>query len=135
MPCCNQCVLGPVYVHVPQDINKIREKTSQFELKYGMTQAFGCIDGNDVGIKRPPNSSKDFNYKQFVSLNVQAVCDSKGYFMDVECKWPVHDGKGFANPSVSKNLNSAKRPITYLPLLHGYAAIPNYLIGDPAPPL
>ena len=131
-------VLGPVYVHLPRDVNEMREKASQFELKFGMTQAFGCIDGTHVAIKRPPNSSQHFfNYKQFFSLNVQAVCENNGYFMDVECKWPgsVHDAKVFANSSVSKNLNSAKLPITYLPLLPGYAAIPNYLIGDPAYPL
>jgi hypothetical protein len=119
-------------------MNEMREKVSEFELKFGMTQAFGCIDGTHVALKRPPGNSQDFfNYKQFFSLNVQAVCDSKGYFMDVECKWPgsVHDAKVFANSSVCASLNNAKLPITYIPLLPGYEPIPNYIIGDPAYPL
>ena len=77
--------LGPKYLHLPNDVDEMRRKVSEFELKFGMTQAFGCIDGTHVPLKRPQNNSQDyFNYKQFFSLNVQAVCDSKGYFMDVE---------------------------------------------------
>ena len=54
-------------------------KTSEFELKFGMTQSFGCIDGTHIQLKRPCVNSQDyFNYKQFFSLNVQAVCDSRG---------------------------------------------------------
>ena len=79
--------LGPIYLHLPQDVEETRQKVSEFELKFGMTQAFGCIDGTHVPLKRPQKNSRDyFNYKQFFSLNDQAVCDSKGYFMDVECK-------------------------------------------------
>ena len=52
-----------------------------------MLQAFGCIDGTHIHIKRPIENSQDYyNYKQFVPLNVQAACDSRGRFMGVECK-------------------------------------------------
>ena len=43
-------VLGPTYLHLPRDVNEIREKASEFELKFGMTQAIGCIDGTHVAI-------------------------------------------------------------------------------------
>ena len=77
-----------------------------------MLQGIRCIDGTHIYIKLPIENSQDCcNYKQLFSLNVQAVCDSRGRFIDVECEWPgaVHDGKVFP--------------------------IPNYLIGDPANPL
>ena len=131
-------VLGPKYIYLPRNKDEMREKASEFELKFGMIQAIGCIDGTHVALKRPPENSQDFyNYKQFFSLNVQAVCDSNGQFMDVECRWPgsVHDAKVFANSSICKNLNNGQLPITYIPVLPGCSAVPNYLIGDPAYPL
>ncbi|XP_046853992.1 putative nuclease HARBI1 [Xenia sp. Carnegie-2017] len=131
-------LLGPKYIFLPKNENEMRKKASEFELKFGMVQAFGLIDGTHIPIKCPPENSQDFfNYKQYFSLNVQAVCDSKGYFMDVECRWPgsVHDAKVFANSSVCKRLNRRQLPISYLTLLPGHDPVPNYLIGDPAYPL
>lgn len=86
--------LGPEYLYLPRNNDKMREKVSEFEMRFGLSQAFGCIDGTHIPIKRPVKNSQDyFSYKQYFSLKVQAICDSKGYFMDVECKWPgsVHD--------------------------------------------
>ena len=81
--------LGPKYLHLPRDQDEMREKVSEFEMRFGMSQAFGCIDGTHIPIQRAIQNSQDyFCYKQFFSLNVQAICDSKGFFMDVECKWP-----------------------------------------------
>ena len=65
----------------------MREQVSQFEAKFGMIQAFGCIDGPHISIKCPLKNSQDyFCYKKYYSLNVQAVSDYKGMFMDVECR-------------------------------------------------
>ena len=112
-------VLGPKYIYLPRNKDE-------------------CIDGMHVALKHPPENSQDFyNYKQFFSLNVQAVCDSNGQFMDVECRWlgSVHDAKVFANSSICKNLNNGQLSITYIPVLPGCSAVPNYLIGNPAYPL
>ena len=81
--------VGPEYLVLPKNEEDMRRVVSGFELKFGLLQAFGCIDGTHVEIKRPIENAQDFfNYKQFVSFTVQAVCDSSGRFMDVECKWP-----------------------------------------------
>ena len=46
-------------------------KILEFEVKFGMTKAFGCIDGTYILLKLPTVNSKDYyNYKQFYSLNV-----------------------------------------------------------------
>ena len=64
-------------------------KISESEAKFGMTQAFGCVDGTHIPLKAPTVHSQDYyNYQQFYSLNVQGICDYKGYFMNVDCRWP-----------------------------------------------
>ena len=78
--------LGPKYIHLTQTAEEMQRKVSQFELKFGMTQAFGCIDGTHFRIKTPSTGPHDyFCYKQYYSLNVQAVCDYPGMFIDVDC--------------------------------------------------
>ncbi len=113
-------------------------KVAEFEGKFGMVQAFGCVDGTHVEIKCPTESSQDFYcYKGFHSINVQAVCNFRGIFMDVDCRWPgsVHDAKVFANSEISKSLRNGKLPVTYQTFIPGHEKIPNYLIRDPAYPL
>nr|XP_047137549.1 uncharacterized protein LOC105843733 [Hydra vulgaris] len=114
-------IVGPIYLHLPKNKEDMTKLASQFEVKFFMIQAFGCIDGTHVQIKRPIKNGQDyFCYKQYFSLNVQAVCNSKEYFIDVECKWP-----GSKKGTLPQTLYS----------LPNYHSIPNYLIGDPAYPL
>ncbi|CAB4035871.1 Hypothetical predicted protein, partial [Paramuricea clavata] len=130
--------LGPKYIHMLRNHEVMRNKVSEFETKFGMIQAMGCIDGTHIPIKRPVENSQDyFCYKQFNSLNVQAVCECKGLFMDVECLWPgsVHDAKVFANSSINDKLQSNKLPEIFQSVVPGCNLVPNYLIGDPAYPL
>ena len=72
--------------------------------------------------------------KLFYSINVQGVCDCKGYFMDVKCMWPVsvHDAKVFGIPQSIKMRNNTV-PIVYQSVQG--CKIPCYLIGNPAYPL
>lgn len=103
-----------------------------------MHQAFGCIDGTHIPILRPIEHSQDyFCYKQYFSFNVQAVCDFRGIFKDVDCRWPgsVHDAKVFANSSINKKIKESLLPITYKEIVANRCKVPNYLIGDPGYPL
>ena len=73
------------------------------ENKYGFPQAFGCVDGTHIQITQPTENPPDyFSYKQKYTLNVKAVCECRGFFMNVEVKWPgsVHDGRVFANSKI-----------------------------------
>ena len=66
--------LSTRYIHLPTDTDSMRRKVSEFEAKFGMINAFGCIDGTHIPIKCPIDDSQDlFCYKQYFSLNVQAV--------------------------------------------------------------
>ena len=58
--------LEPQYIRWPKTREETREKVSRFEAKFGMIQAFGCIDGTHVPIKCPLENSQDyFCYKQY----------------------------------------------------------------------
>ena len=84
---------------------------SEIEITFRMIQAIGCIGGTHISIKRPLGDThlykktsdrlRNFNDKQFFSLNVHAICDSQDV-MDSECKGPgsVHDAKDFSNSYV-----------------------------------
>ena len=74
-----------------------------------MIQAFGCIDHIHTRLNSLPNRKfAGFRLLQTVLLyKLQAVCDYKGYFMDVKCMWPgsVHDAKVIANSSINYKLS------------------------------
>ena len=130
--------LGPEYIHLPRTAEEMQRKVSEFELRFGLIQAFGCIDGTHVPIKTPSTDSHDyFCYKQYYSLNVQAVCDYRGRFIDVDCRWPgcVHDAKVFSNSTINHNMRNRKLPQTFNTLIPDHDKVPNYIIGDPAYPL
>lgn len=130
--------LGPEHIHLPRTSEEMHRKVSQFELNFGMIQAFGCIDGSHVPIKTPSTDYDDyFCYKQYYSLNVQAVCDYCGMFIDVDCRWPgcVHDAKVFANSTLNHRMRSGSLPQTFNTLSNERHKVANYVIGDPAYPL
>lgn len=60
-------VLGPSYLKLPETREEMKQKVSEFETKFGMAQAFGCIDGTHIPIKRPIKDPQDyFNIKDFI---------------------------------------------------------------------
>lgn len=66
--------LRPTYLSLPKDVDEMRRKVSEFQFKFGMTQAFGCIDGTHISIKRPQINSQDyFNYVQTI-LFLECPC-------------------------------------------------------------
>ena len=130
--------LGPQFICFPQTKKEIQDVTTRFETKFGFPQVIGCIDGTHVPIKQPVENPGDyFCYKMKYSLNAQAICDEKGYFLDVEIKWPgsVHDARVYANSHVSKKFVSGVFPTAYQELIPGHCPVPPVLIGDPAYPL
>ena len=67
--CAISKYLGPKCIHLPKDKEHMQKKVCEFEAKFGMTQAFGCIDGTHIPIQCPRENSQDcFCYKQFYSL-------------------------------------------------------------------
>ena len=106
--------------------------------KVGMVQCFGCVDGTNAPIIRPKKNSQDYYcYKGFFSINVQEICDYRGYLIDFDCSWPgsVHDAKVFSNSAINNVLRTEEGVSTYVNLITGQQKIPSYLVADPAYPL
>ena len=53
-------ILGLDYLHLLCSENDMGKTASKFKLKFGMPQAFGCIDGTHILIKRPIENSQDY---------------------------------------------------------------------------
>jgi len=114
------------------------ELVSKMENKFGFPQGFGCVDGTHIPILSPKENPHDyFSYKMKHTLNVQAVCDYKGTFLDVDVRWPgsVHDGRVFSNSRINRMLSKGELPMLYREILPGYDKVPVLLLGDPAYPL
>ena len=132
-------VLGPKLVKFPDTKESMEILMSNFEGKFGFPMVVGCIDGTHIPIKQPCQNSHDyFCYKMKYSINIQAVCDHEGRFLDVDCSWPgsVHDAKIFNNSSINKifqneNLPNVKRKLNE----DDEFLVGPVLIGDPAYPL
>ena len=130
--------LGPKNLTLLKSVDEIKEKVASAEVKFGMPQANGFIDGTHIPIRRPSKNSQDhFNYKQFFSISVQALCDSQGIFMDVDCRWPgsLHDANVFSKSSLNRKMNTNEVPTMFHTLIEGCPEVPNYVIGDPVYPL
>lgn len=69
-------------------------------------KAVGAINGCHIRIK-PPNRNKEdyFNYKQFYSIQMQAICDSQGHFLNIFVGFPgsVHDTRVLKNSPLYVN--------------------------------
>ena len=88
--------------------------------------------------KQPVENCPDYYcYKMKYSLNVQALCDYRGSFLDVDINWPggVHYARFFANSMLNKQFTDKSLPYVYRTLLPGTDKIPPVILADPAYPL
>ena len=73
-------ILGQQLLYMPKTEEDIKKKVTCMELKFGMPQALGPIDGTHIPNIRPPESSQDyFNYKHFSLYQFRQFVITKGY--------------------------------------------------------
>ena len=87
------------------------ELVSKMENKFGFPQAFGCLDGTHIPIQAPRENPHDYKMKH--TLNVQAICNYKGTFLDVDVRWPgsFHDDRVFSNSRINRIFSKAEVPV------------------------
>ena len=69
----------------------------------------GAIDCRENPIQKPLFSPESFfNRKGFHSIKIQAICDSKSRYLDVEVGWPgrSHDGRAFTHSDIYHRLEN-----------------------------
>ena len=64
-------ILGPKYLHLPRNIGEMQRKVS--EIKFGMTQAYGCIDGTHIPVEQPPQNLQDYFVISSIPLPFHAL--------------------------------------------------------------
>ena len=65
--------LGPLSISLPKTEQDMKVKVSEFECKFGVKQAFGCIDGTHIPILRPrENSQEYYDYKKCLFFFVRS---------------------------------------------------------------
>ena len=131
-------VLGPKLIKFPTTKEGLEKLTKNFEDKFGFPMAVGCIDGTHIPVCQPNKNPHDyFCCKMKHSINVQAVCDHEGCFLDVDCSWSgsVHDAKVFGNSAINKLFQENKLPNVEKKLNSNDIDVPPVLLGDLAYPL
>ena len=96
------------------------------------TKVIGCVDGTHVPILAPPiNEDILVNRKNFHSINIQAICDSKLKFIDIVAKWPrsTHDAFIWRQSEINLRISNREIPIVNGWFLgdSGYLLRPNLL--------
>uniref|UniRef100_H2YLL6 DDE Tnp4 domain-containing protein n=1 Tax=Ciona savignyi TaxID=51511 RepID=H2YLL6_CIOSA len=128
--------LMPKVIKFPSK-NEIPEKALSFSIDKGMPNCVGAIDGCHIAIPKPAINGEDYwNRKSFYSINMQAIVDHHGRFLDVNIGWPgkAHDARVFMNSAIYKRAELGlifPQSSTQI----GEVNLPYYIIGDSAYPL
>ncbi|XP_075759624.1 uncharacterized protein LOC112545077 isoform X1 [Pelodiscus sinensis] len=99
--------------------------------------AGGAIDGMHIPIRAPEHQASQYvNRKGYFYVLLQATCDHRGQFTDINVGWSgkAHDARVYRNSSVCQRLHAG----TFFPNRHirvGDVDMPVCLVGDAAYPL
>lgn len=130
--------LSGIYLAQPNE-NEWREIADSFYIKTGMPHVVGAVDGKHVQIKCPRKSgSMYFNYKQYFSIILLAVCDSKYTFtaVDIGAYGSQSDGGVLKVSGFGKRILNGTMNLPEAENLPGSEIkFPFYYVGDAAFPL
>ena len=117
------------FIYFPNTQAEKNEIKQEFYDFAGMPSVLGCIDGTHVRIVRPKDNEADFvNRKNFHSINVQVLTDSKYRIRDVVARWPgpTHDSFIFTSSYIKTYLDTHNTRLQDGIILgdSGYALLP-----------
>lgn len=77
-------VLCPIVLSEPTK-DEWKKMADEFELKWNLPHCCASLDGKQIRIQAPPKSgTKFFNYKNFFSIILLAICDANYNFICVD---------------------------------------------------
>lgn len=125
-------------IKLPATEMDVKELCARYKDMHGFPQCIGSVDGTHILIKKPLLHPTDYiDRKSTFSLNIQALCDYKYCFMDVEVRWPgsVHDARVFTNSYLNAALHDNIIPPCPAHILPDEPPVRVCILGDPAYPL
>lgn len=131
-------ILAPEFLKVP-NTNEWESIAIDFGKMWNFPNCVGALDGKHIAMQAPANSGSDyFNYKQFHSIILMAMCDAKYKFtfIDVGAYGRQGDKNVFNTSSISKSLESGDLGLplcSKLPYSNKY--VPHVIVADDAFPL
>ena len=109
---------------------------SEFQQRWKFPHCIGCIDGKHVRIIKPANSGSDFyNYKEYFSIVLLAICDSRYriIYADVGAPGRGSDGGTFCRTKLFESIVQGHAGIPAPDALPSRAlSIPYFFLGDEA---
>lgn len=106
--CAAICDLKNIYLSWPNDLEIVSDG---FRDQYCFPHCCGAVDGKHIRIQKPKNSgSLYYNYKQYFSIVLLAVCDADANFIYVNVGGygSQADGNVWTNCALGKTLSTKK---------------------------
>ncbi|CAC5415895.1 HARBI1 [Mytilus coruscus] len=100
------------FVFWPTDVDSINRIKCGFYRQCNFPNVLGCIDCTHVRIQATSDDEPSYvNRKGYHSINVQAVCDFEGRFINIFANWPgsTHDSHIFNTSTLSNYLQTNHR--------------------------
>lgn len=131
--------LKEVYFKAPSTTKNWIDISKEFEQEWNFPNCLGAIDGKHIAMECPQNGgSAYFNYKNFHSIVLMAICDAKycfslvdvgGYGRNNDSGIPLQSSFGQAFDNDRESLNIPK------PCVVNNHTLPYVLVGDEIFPL
>ncbi|KAF0750919.1 putative nuclease HARBI1 [Aphis craccivora] len=123
--------LRPDFIHFPTTDDEIRKVKQDFFNIAKFPSCIGAIDCTHIKIRSPGGDDAEIfrNRKQFFSLNVQTICDSKLIIQNIVARWPgsSHDANIFRNSDIKQRFDNGEFKDCVLVADSGYS-IQSYMI-------
>ncbi|KAF0720277.1 putative nuclease HARBI1, partial [Aphis craccivora] len=102
--------LRPDFINFPTTDEEIRQVKQDFFNIAKFPSCIGAIDCTHIKIRSPGGNDAEIfrNRKQFFSMNVQTICDSKLIIQNIVARWPgsSHDANIFRNSAIKQRFDN-----------------------------
>ncbi|XP_065665584.1 uncharacterized protein LOC136087008 [Hydra vulgaris] len=126
-------VLQPCYLKAPSTSNEWEKLANEFENEWNFPNCIGAIDGKHVCIEAPSLSgSAYYNYKNYHSMVLVAICDAKYCFtlVDIGSYGRDNDASIFNESKMGKAFKNNLFKLAKNRQLSNGTQVPPVLVGD-----